>query len=132
MPPFQDSAKKSADIQPLLIADEEYPSPPQIKAIARLSDYAGEYRRSIDDPDAFWGDYAKQFQWSRKWTQVSDFDGVHHRWFLGGQTNITVNALDRHALSDHCNRVAFIWLGEDGSERLVTYAQLYRMVCRFA
>ena len=43
-----------------------------------------------------------------------------------------LNALDRHAKSDRFNHVAFIWLGEDGSERVVTYGQLYRMVCRFA
>jgi acetyl-CoA synthetase len=51
---------------------------------------------------------------------------------VGGKTNITLNALDRHAKSDRFNRVAYIWLGEDGSERVVTYGQLYRMVCRFS
>ena len=130
MSPAQPPA--SPDIQNLLAADEEYPPPKLVKAAALLADYPGEYKRSIDDPDAFWGDYASSFQWFRHWDRVSDFDGVHHRWFLGAKTNITVNALDRHALSDHCNRVAFIWLGEDGTERLVTYAQLYKMVCRFA
>jgi len=61
-----------------------------------------------------------------------EWDGVHHKWFTGAKTNITINALDRHANSDRCNRAAFIWLGEDGSERIVTYGQLYRTVCRFA
>ncbi len=54
------------------------------------------------------------------------------KWFLGARTNITVNALDRHANSENGNRAAFIWLGEDGTERIVTYRQLYRDVCRFA
>ena len=57
---------------------------------------------------------------------------MHHKWFTGAKTNITINALDRHANSDRRNRAAFIWLGEDGSERIVTYGQLHRMVCRFA
>ncbi len=43
-----------------------------------------------------------------------------------------MNALDRHAASDRRHCAAFIWLGEDGSERIVTYAQLHRLVCRFA
>ena len=75
---------------------------------------------------------ASKFHWSKPWTKVSEFDGIHHQWFLGGRTNITLNALDRHAKSDRFNHVAYIWLGEDGSERVVTYGQLYRMVCRFA
>jgi len=78
------------------------------------------------------GDYAASFSWSRKWDKVLEWDGVHHKWFTGAKTNITINALDRHANSDRCNRAAFIWLGEDGSERIVTYGQLYRMVCRFS
>ena len=61
-----------------------------------------------------------------------DWDGVHHKWFLSARTNITINALDRHANSELRNRAAFIWLGEDGSERIVTYWQLHRRVCRFA
>jgi acetyl-CoA synthetase len=60
------------------------------------------------------------------------WDGVNHQWFVGGKTNITLNALDRHANSERRNRAAYIWLGEDGSERIVTYGQLHRMVCRFA
>ena len=43
-----------------------------------------------------------------------------------------MNALDRHANSENANRAAFIWLGEDGTEKIVTYRQLYRDVCRFA
>jgi len=88
--------------------------------------------RALKDPDRFWGITRPAFRWSRKWDKVLEWDGVHHKWFTGAKTNITINALDRHANSDRCNRAAFIWLGEDGSERIVTYGQLYRMVCRFS
>ena len=64
--------------------------------------------------------------------QSFEWDGIHHQWFTGARTNITINALDRHAKSENANRAAFIWLGEDGTERIVTYRQLYRDVCRFA
>jgi acetyl-CoA synthetase len=115
-----------------LTIDEEYAAPSIVAKNASLKDFKAEYERSIKDNDKFWGDYAKTFYWSKPFTQVSEFDGVHHKWFLGGRTNITVNALDRHAKSDRFNRVAYIWLAEDGTEKVVTYGQLYRMVCRFA
>jgi acetyl-CoA synthetase len=111
---------------------EEYAPPAVVAANARQKDHAGAYRRSLEDPAAFWGGYACRFRWSRPWDRVLDWDGVHHRWFVGGKTNVTVNALDRHADSERRNRAAYVWLGEDGTERVVTYGQLHRQVCRFA
>jgi acetyl-CoA synthetase len=116
----------------LLAGAEHYPPPALVSNNLLLQDWPGEYRRALDDPAAFWGAYAAGFDWSRPWERVLDFDGVHHRWFAGGQTNITVNALDRHAHSERRNRAAYLWLGEDGSERLITYGQLHRQVCRCA
>jgi acetyl-CoA synthetase len=119
-------------ISNLLATDEEYAAPPIVAQNCRQQNFAAEYERSIKDPEGFWGDYAKRFLWTRAWNKVLEWDGVHHQWFVGGKTNITLNALDRHANSERRNRAAFIWLGEDGTERIVTYGQLYRMVCRFA
>ena len=53
-------------------------------------------------------------------------------WFLGGQCNITYNCLDRHVAGGRKNKAAFIWLGEDGTERVYTYGRLAQMVNRFA
>jgi acetyl-CoA synthetase len=111
---------------------EEYPAPEVVKQQALLKDWAAERARFQADPDKFWDAVAKEFTWAKPWTKVCEWDGVHHKWFTGGRTNITVNALDRHANSENRNRVAFIWLGEDGTERVVTYGQLFRDVCRFA
>jgi acetyl-CoA synthetase len=122
----------SRNISSLLTTEPEYPAPQIVANHALQQNWAAEYRRSIADPDSFWGEYAKRFQWTQPWRKVMEWDGVHHQWFVGGKTNITLNALDRHANSERCNRAAYIWLGEDGSERIVTYGQLYRMVCRFA
>jgi acetyl-CoA synthetase len=119
-------------ISNLLTTDEEYPAPQIVAQNCRQQNFAEAYQRSVKDPEGFWGDYAKRFVWTRPWTKVLDWDGVHHQWFVGGETNITLNALDRHAHSERRNRAAFIWLGEDGTERIVTYGQLHRMVCRFA
>jgi len=116
----------------LLTAAEEYPAPRIVADSARQQRFAEEYTRSIAAPEEFWGGYARQFMWTSPWTRVLSFDGVHHQWFVGARTNITLNALDRHANSSRANRAAYIWLGEDGTERLVTYRQLHRMVCRLA
>ncbi len=128
---FQPSAS-SQNIANLLHETEEYAPPAVVAENARLKDWEAEYRRSIENPDAFWDDYARRFRWSREWTSVSHWDGINHRWFAGGRTNITVNALDRHADSDRHNTVAYVWLAEDGRERIVTYGQLHRLACRFA
>ena len=116
----------------LLTDTGEYAAPRIVAESTILKNFKREFERSIADNNAFWGEYAKQFEWSKPWTRVSTFDGSHHQWFLGAKTNITINALDRHANSDRRNRAAFIWLGEDGTERTITYGGLYRMVCRFA
>ena len=129
---MSNSAAVTEGISNLLAMDEEYAAPQIVAKNCRQQNFAAEYQRSVKDPDGFWGDYAKHFVWSRPWNKVLDWDGVHHQWFVGGKTNITVNALDRHANSERRNRAAFIWLGEDGTERIVTYGQLYRLVCRFA
>jgi acetyl-CoA synthetase len=121
-----------ANISNLMAIAGEYASPQTVRDHANLKDWPAEYRRSIKDPEKFWAEQAAKFHWSRPWEKVLEWDGVHHQWFLGGKTNITVNALDRHAESDRRNRAAYIWLGEDGAERIVTYGQLHRLVCRFA
>src|SRR6185437_3008586 len=122
----------SEAISNLLTVAEEYPAPQVVAACAKQQEWVEEHRRSVEYPEAFWTDYARNFEWSAPWDKVMEFDGIHHQWFTGARTNITVNALDRHAASDKHNRVAYIWLGEDGTERIITYGQLYRTVCRFA
>jgi acetyl-CoA synthetase len=125
-------AAKDQGIHHLLATDHEYPAPRCVAAECLQQDWHGEIERARIDPDSFWGKYAQSFTWTRPWTKVLRWDGVHHEWFVGAKTNITLNALDRHANSENHNRAALIWLGEDGSERIITYGQLYRQVCRFA
>lgn len=125
-------ASAAQNISNLLSIEQEYSAPSVVSRNLQCQDWKSQYRHSIDDPADFWGEYAARFQWTRRWEKVTQWDGMHHQWFIGGKTNITLNALDRHANSGRRNRAAYIWLGEDGTERIVTYGQLYRMVCRFA
>lgn len=112
--------------------EKQYEAPKSVAENASMKDAKAEYQRWMTNPDEFWGAEAENFLWKKKWNSVSRFDGVNHEWFIGAETNITLNALDRHVSSDRRNVAAFIWLGEDGSEKIVTYDQLLRMVNRFA
>jgi len=119
-------------IEKLSHEESEYPPPKIVAENALLKDAKAEYERWRKNPDAFWAEEAEKFVWLKKWDKVSSFDGVNHEWFIGGKTNITLNALDRHAESENKDKIAFIWLGENSEERNISYQELLKLVCRFA
>ncbi|MBF0502117.1 MAG: acetate--CoA ligase [Candidatus Riflebacteria bacterium] len=82
--------------------------------------------------ESFWEGHAQEFQWFRKWEKVLEWDCPWAKWFVGATTNLSVNCLDRHIKSWRRNKAAFIWEGEPGEERVITYADLYRDVNKFA
>ena len=109
-----------------------YPSP-EIVAQAHVPDYEAVYTQSQADLAAFWAERAEELEWYRKWDQVLDESKApFFKWFVGAETNIVHNALDRHAQTWRRNKQAFIWEGEDGSVCTYTYGQLHREVCQFA
>ncbi len=113
--------------------DSEIIRPPDsLVSNANLQDYDAEYQRSVDDPDGFWEAVAWELEWLEPWDKVFQWDYPNFRWFSGAKCNITINALDRHAASGRRNKAAFIWLGEDGTERIFTYGVLSRLVNKFA
>src|SRR6516162_9647259 len=59
-------------ISHLLALADQYPAPQVVAANAMQQDFQGEYRRSIEDPDGFWGEQARGFHWDRPWEQVLD------------------------------------------------------------
>ncbi len=107
-------------------------APEWLKAQATLQDLAGAHARSLADPDGFWGEWAQRMAWFTPWEKVMEWNYPDHRWFVGGRTNITLNALDRHADGANRNKLALIWIGEDGSERKLTYYELRQTVSRLA
>ena len=103
--------------------------------IKSMEEYREIYRRSIEDPEGFWGELADQLEWYRKWDKVLewDFDKPEIRWFIGGKLNASYNCLDRHLRTWRRNKAALIWQGEPLEEsRVFTYQQLYYYVCKFA
>jgi acetyl-CoA synthetase len=120
------------EIQQLLETEREVAPPKFLVDQARLKDYAAEYARSVENPDAFWEDIAKELEWFRPWSKVFEWTYPTFKWFLGGQCNITHNCLDRQVRAGRKNKVAYIWASEDGTERQITYGQLLDYVCRVA
>ena len=103
--------------------------------IKSLAEYQKLYKRSIEDPDGFWGEQAQNLEWFKKWDKVLDYsfgDNLYIKWFKGGKINLTVNCLDRHLKNGRRNKAALIWEGEPGDSRTYTYQQLYNEVCKFA
>lgn len=103
--------------------------------IRSAEQYQAAYKKSVDDPEAFWGDIASHFQWRKPWDKVLewDFKKPTIKWFSGAQLNITENCIDRH-LEKLGNKPAIIWEPNDPEEyhRVLTYSELYNKVVQFA
>src|SRR5215467_11336353 len=108
------AVQPDSGIEQLLHADKELLPPKSLVDNARLKDYTGEYKRSVEDPEGFWAAAAKELEWFQPWTRIFDWTYPTFQWFVGGKTNITHNCLDRQVKSGRKNKVAYIWVGEDG------------------
>ncbi|HAV61024.1 MAG TPA: acetyl-coenzyme A synthetase, partial [Verrucomicrobiales bacterium] len=107
--------------------------------VKSLADYRKRYNESIRSPEKFWGKCAKEeLVWGKPFTKVVQFKAPNAKWFLGGKLNVSANCLDRHLDEGRGNKAALIWEGEPatngtpGEERVLTYRQLHREVCRFS
>lgn len=118
-------------LEQILQYEDHFAAPQQLIDQANLRDFDTEYQRSITDPEAFWAAWAERFTWLEPWTTTMQWNYPNHQWFVSGKTNITLNALDRHADGPNRDKLALIWIGEDGSERKLTYGDLRQLVARF-
>ncbi|SUC33930.1 Acetyl-coenzyme A synthetase [Providencia rustigianii] len=105
-------------------------------ALINEQQYNDEYRRSIQDPEGFWGEKGKIVDWIKPYTRVKNtsFDPGHIniQWFEDGTLNLSANCLDRH-LATRGDQTAIIWEGDDPSaSKNVTYRELHHDVCQFA
>ena len=98
-----------------------------------IESYKQVYTESIESPVKFWEKHAQILDWHRKWDKVLDESNPpFYRWFVGGKLNVSYNALDRHVLGNRRNKAAYIWVAENGDEKIVTYDGLYQRVNSFA
>ena len=95
--------------------------------------YEDEYRRSIEDPEGFWAEQAKAIHWHVPPAKILDYDNPPFRsWFVGGQTNLCYNAVDRH-LDARGDQLALVAIStETNVTREITYRELHREVNAFA
>ncbi|TFF18384.1 acetate--CoA ligase [Jiella endophytica] len=108
------------------------------KQRAKLDDdnYRAMYRRSVEDPDGFWGEHGRRIDWVRQYSKVKNTSyepgNIDIRWFEDGILNVCANCVDRH-LDTRADQVAIIWEGDDPKDsRAITYRELHEEVCRMA
>jgi acetyl-CoA synthetase len=129
------SSPASQDLDSILREDRVFPPPAEFSRRAHvksLEEYEVLYKKSIEDPEAFWAGVAGELHWFEPWQQVLEWNLPWAKWFVGGKTNLSYNCVDRHALSPRRNKTALIWEGEPGEIRRLTYAELHVEVQKFA
>ncbi|MEB3260757.1 MAG: acetate--CoA ligase [Cyanobacteriota bacterium] len=113
-------------------------APPEALAaralIGSMEDYQALVAKAEVDPEAFWGEFARQeLHWFAPFHTVLDWSTPPFaRWFEGGTTNLSFNCLDRHLTDGRAEKTALIWEGEPGDGRSFTYRELHAEVCRAA
>jgi acetyl-CoA synthetase len=107
------------------------------RAFVDKDEYEKLYRKSVENPDKFWGKEGKRIDWIRPYTRVKNtsfaYPDISIKWFEDGTLNVAANCIDRH-LKKRGKQVAIIWEPDDPAQeaRHITYRELHRQVCRLA
>jgi acetyl-CoA synthetase len=123
------------DIRNLLTEERTFTPPTPFAANAvcgSLDEYRRLYDESINSPETFWSRAADELHWFKPWQTVVQWDPPHAKWFVGGETNLSYNCLDRHLAGPRAEKAALIWEGEPGDQRTLSYRELHHEVCKFA
>ncbi len=123
------SSEDGEEVFDVLSEGEEVFAPPES---FREQANAGEELYEIEDYQEYWAKEAGKLDWFEKWDQTLRWEPPFAQWFVGGKINASYNCLDRHLDSFRKNKAALIWEGEPGDERVLTYNDLHRKVCKFA
>ena len=101
---------------------------------AASTDYRALVRRSLEDPEGFWGEAARGITWINRPTRALDDSAAPlYRWFPDGRLNVCFNALDRHVVHGRADQTALIYDSPvTGTVRHYSYAELLDLVARFA
>jgi acetyl-CoA synthetase len=123
------------DIESILREGRSFPPTPEFSRAAHvksMAEYEALYRRAEQDPEAFWGECAKELSWFKPFDKVLEWKFPFAKWFLNGKLNASYNCLDRHLTTARRNKAALIWEGEPGDVRVLTYQMLASEVARAA
>lgn len=99
-----------------------------------MGTYDEIFKRSISDPDSFWGEAAEDIDWYKKWDKVlDDSSKPFYRWFSGGEMNTCYNAVDRHVKNGRADQAAIIYDSPvTDTVQKITYKELLDHVSKFA
>ncbi|MFG0335851.1 MAG: acetate--CoA ligase, partial [Maioricimonas sp. JB049] len=126
----------SQNIKSVLHEERRFPPPSDFAAQAHISSeeqYQQMWQQAKDDPAGFWGEIARsQLEWMEPFESACEGSMPDTKWFVGGKINATVNCIDRHLKTWRKNKAAIVWEGEPGDQRVLTYQDLHREVCKFA
>ena len=116
--------------------EKVYPVPDEFakNTVVNQAQYERLYRESIEQPEIFWADRAREFlDWNSDFDKTYEFDFQQGmaEWFIGGKLNVAHNCIDRH-LPERASQTAIIWEGDEPSEdQTITFAELHKQVSRF-
>ena len=80
---------------------------------------------------SFWDTCAKSLSWFDFWSETLQWNPPFARWFVGGKINAAHNTLDIHQESKS-DKIAILWEGEDGTDRKITYREMFEQVNKLA
>ena len=81
----------------------------------------------------FWSEVSKSFiKWYEPFEKVLDWNPPWAKWFVGAKYNIVNDAVDQHVKTWRKNKVAYIFEGENGEVKKLTYRELYVEVNKLA
>ncbi|MGH2543178.1 MAG: AMP-binding protein, partial [Ardenticatenaceae bacterium] len=127
------SLDRSAEVAAISEQAEVHEPSQEVVEKAYVKDYDAWREEANNDIEAFWAAQAEELAWYEKWDRVLDeSDAPFYKWFVGAKTNVALNALDRHQDTATRNKLAFIWEGEPGDLRTLSFFALNREVCKFA
>ena len=122
------------EFDPHVLDEKPIPPPADFSKKARvrsMDEYEEMCAKAAENPEAFWGEEAKNLDWFEPPVKTLEWDLPHAKWFVGGKLNVAHNCLDRH-LEKNGNKPALLWEAEDGATLQLTYAELHERVCKFA
>jgi acetyl-CoA synthetase len=120
-----------AALDALLTETRRFPPPADLAREANATEVT--YADAGADRLAWWEEQARALTWTKPWDKVLEWKLPFSKWFIGGELNACVNAVDRHVDAGAGDKVAYHWIGDGERDRRdVTYADLKREVCKAA
>jgi len=129
-------AEEQAGIVNVMKEGRVFPPPKEFSEkahIGSMEEYEKLWNEANQDIEAFWDKYAKELHWFKPYDKVLEWDEPFAKWFVGGQTNVSYNCLDKNIEEGRGDKPAIIWEGEPvGETKTYTYNELHAEVCKFA